>query len=212
MIPSLKTTAPKQNLFQFSVPPRFTSDLSDTLRLKTGSSSAVEVPFAGNPQPKVTWTYNDKPLSNKRIKTETIVNMTSMTLAKVIRNDSGPFKVTLENEHGQCSFTINLIVLDKPSPPTNLTVTGFSETSINLKWSEPEDDGGCEITGYVIEKREANKRSWTKVDEITEMELSCQGLTKDCQYVFRVAAKNECGLSDFVELSKPVTAKSEHGK
>ena len=85
--------------------------MSDTLRLKAGASSAIEIPFSGNPQPKVTWTYNDGPMPNKRIKTETIVNMTSMTLAKVVRSDTGPYKVTLENDSGQCSFTINVIVV-----------------------------------------------------------------------------------------------------
>lgn len=86
--------------------------MADTLTLKAGSSTALEIPFSANPQPKVTWTYNDGQFPDKkRMKSETIYNMTSMTLAKAIRSDSGNYKVTLNNESGECSFTIKIIVL-----------------------------------------------------------------------------------------------------
>lgn len=88
--------------------------MSDSLVLKAGSSAAIEVPFTANPQPKVTWSYNDgKFTDSRRIKDQTIHNMTSMTLAKVVRNDSGNYKVELTNEHGSCNFTVKVIVLGK---------------------------------------------------------------------------------------------------
>jgi len=37
--------------------------------------------------------------------------MTSLTMAKVVLKDAGNYKVTLENENGQASFTVKLIVL-----------------------------------------------------------------------------------------------------
>ena len=86
--------------------------MADTLTLKAGSSTAIELPFSANPQPKVTWTYNDGHFPDKkRMKSETIYNMTSMTIAKVIRNDSGNYKVALSNDNGECNFTIKIIVL-----------------------------------------------------------------------------------------------------
>lgn len=51
---------------------------------------------------------------------------------------------------------------DKPGPPEKLKVTSVSERSVSLKWSEPQSDGGCDITGYVIEEREAMRRSWNR--------------------------------------------------
>ena len=33
---------------------------------------------------------------------------------------------------------------------------------MSLKWSEPQYDGGSEITSYIVEEREAIKRSWNR--------------------------------------------------
>ena len=96
-----------------AAPPKFTkSDMEETMTLKAGQSTAIEIPCSGYPQPKVTWQYNKTKLPDvKRIREETIIGMTSLTLAKVIRTDSGSYTVTLENEFGQASFTVKLIVL-----------------------------------------------------------------------------------------------------
>ena len=88
--------------------------MEDQLILKAGQSTAIELPFSGNPPPKVKWTYNDGPLPDvRRTKDETTKTMTSLTLAKVIRKDAGRYKVSLENEHGKASFGIKVIVIGK---------------------------------------------------------------------------------------------------
>lgn len=96
-----------------TVPPRFTKELAEkTLTLPVGGSTAVELPFAASPQPKVTWSFNGGKLPDpKRFKTDTISAMTSLTMAKVVRNDAGKFTVTIENEHGKCELTVTLVVL-----------------------------------------------------------------------------------------------------
>ena len=86
--------------------------MKDTVTLNVGASHVLELPFSANPMPKVTWTYNDTNLPDaKRFKSTTIIGMTSLTMAKVILKDAGNYKVTLENENGQASFTVKLIVL-----------------------------------------------------------------------------------------------------
>ena len=88
----------------------------------------------------------------------------------------------------------------------------MTEDSISLKWEEPEDDGGCLITSYVLEKREAHKMSWDKAGKTEVEEFTAGSLTEGQQYAFRVAAKNEIGTGPFVELSKTVAPKSLFGK
>lgn len=86
--------------------------MNDTLTLNAGASTAIEIPFTANPQPKVTWNFNNGNLPDpKRIKSQTINNMTSLTMAKVVLKDAGDYKVTLANENGDTSFTIKVIVL-----------------------------------------------------------------------------------------------------
>ena len=80
--------------------------------LKAGQSTAFEIPFKGNPQPKVTWTYNGEALpQEKRIESETIYNMTTLRLGKVKRSDTGNYTLTLDNSAGKVSITIKLTVM-----------------------------------------------------------------------------------------------------
>ena len=96
----------------FAAPPKFGGDIKDTLTLNAGASHVLELPFSANPMPKVTWTFNDASLPDaKRFKSQTIIGMTSLTMAKVVLKDAGNYKVTLENENGQATFTVKLIVL-----------------------------------------------------------------------------------------------------
>ena len=96
----------------YAAAPKFGGDMKDTVTLNVGASHVLELPFSANPMPKVTWTYNDTNLPDaKRFKSTTIIGMTSLTMAKVILKDAGNYKVTLENENGQASFTVKLIVL-----------------------------------------------------------------------------------------------------
>ena len=67
---------------------------------------------------------------------------------------TGPYSVEIANKHGSCIFTIELIVIDKPSAPENLKVTKVMETEVSVQWEEPRDDGGANVFNYVIEKKE----------------------------------------------------------
>ncbi len=101
---------------------------------------------------------------------------------------------------------------DKPGPCENFKVTGVTENSVALKWDDPKDDGGCLITQYVVEHREAVKRSWTRDGTSTENEYTAIALTEGTNYIFQVAAENECGVGEFVELSKAIVPKSQFGE
>ena len=101
---------------------------------------------------------------------------------------------------------------DKPSAPENLRVTGFTENTVSLKWEEPKDDGGCLISQYVVEHREGLKRAWTRDGTCTEEEYTAIALTEGGKYIFHVAAENEVGVGEFVELKKAVIPKSQHGE
>ena len=98
-----------------AVPPSFTLDDSvKNITLKAGESKIIEIPIVGSPQPKATWQYKKGDLPDlKRYKTQTITNMTCLTLGKVRREESGPYTLTLENSLGKATVTINLTVLGK---------------------------------------------------------------------------------------------------
>lgn len=47
---------------------------------------------------------------------------------------------------------------DRPLPPKNLVVTDIKADSCYLTWDTPEDNGGSEITNYILEYRDASKK------------------------------------------------------
>ena len=83
---------------------------------------------------------------------------------------------------------------------------------MSLTWGVPKDDGGCEITGYVVEKREASKRTWTRVTDTEELHAMADDLVEGQGYMLRVAAENEVGVGEFVELDRAATPKNQFGK
>ena len=103
-------------------------------------------------------------------------------------------------------------VLAKPGPPVNLTVTSSTETSVSLKWEEPKSDGGSPVTGYVVEQRVAAKKTWNKVDTTSSMEYTVGSLSGGSEYVLHVAAQNEVGVGDFVEITQAVRAQPGAGE
>jgi titin len=82
-----------------------------------------------------------------------------------------------------------------PNPPTisSFTVGG---TSITLFWTPPENNGGSEITGYLIEEilpDSSIQPSGTVAGSITSIQLL--GLTTGQSYTYRVVAINSIGNS-----------------
>lgn len=52
---------------------------------------------------------------------------------------------------------------DKAGAPRDLTAAEIWCSNVLLKWEPPVDDGGYEITYYIIEMMEVKSGSWTKV-------------------------------------------------
>ncbi len=65
-----------------------------------------------------------------------------------------------------------LCFADKPGPPRDITVRGVTESSATLRWSPPEQDGGSDITGYTVERREGFKRTWQHVGTTASTQIT----------------------------------------
>ena len=115
-------------MFPTSVPPKIFVDkkYDETIYLYAGQSTAFEVPFTGNPQPKVTWTFNGGDLPDKkRMEAETIYNMTTIRMGHVQRSDTGDYSVTLANDNGKATITIKLVVLGEPTTFFPVTIVSM---------------------------------------------------------------------------------------
>jgi DNA-directed RNA polymerase III subunit RPC5 len=89
-----------------------------------------------------------------------------------------------------------------------MAVKEVSTDAIVIEWKPPVDDGGLEISQYIIEKCEGEQKAWIKIADVDRsIESYClQKLTENSQYLFRVTAQNPVGVSEPLE-SDPVTIK-----
>uniref|UniRef100_A0A8C4YLU2 Titin n=1 Tax=Gopherus evgoodei TaxID=1825980 RepID=A0A8C4YLU2_9SAUR len=84
-----------------------------------------------------------------------------------------------------------------PNPPKSLEITSVTKDSMTLCWARPDSDGGNEISGYIIERREKNSLRWIRVNKkpVYDLRVKSLGLREGCEYEYRVYAENAAGLS-----------------
>uniref|UniRef100_A0A803VFH4 Titin n=1 Tax=Ficedula albicollis TaxID=59894 RepID=A0A803VFH4_FICAL len=191
-----------------------TADLSDISRqlitCKAGSTFTIDIPISGRPAPKVTWKLEEMRLKEtERVTIKTTKDRTTLTVKDSMRGDSGKYYLTLENTAGVKTFTVTVVVIGRPGPVTGpIEISSVSAESCVLTWKEPEDDGGSDITNYIVEKRESGTTAWQLVNSsvkrtqikvnftIYDTRLKVTGLMEGCQYQFRVTAVNAAGNSE----------------
>jgi len=174
---------------------------------KTSSTFSIDIPISGRPSPKVTWKLEEMKLKETdRVSIRTTNERTTLVVKDSKRGDSGKYYLILENAAGVKAFTVTALVVGRPSAPTGpVEISGVSSESCNLAWSEPADDGGTEITNYIVEKRESGSASWQVVNSsVKRTTIKVTHLTKYMEYTFRVCAENKFGVSKSIESAAVV--------
>lgn len=195
-----------------------TADLSSItnqlITCKLSNTFTIDIPISGRPAPKVTWKLEEMKLKETdRILIRTTKERTTLIVRDSKRSDSGKYYLILENAAGVMTFTVTVVVVGRPSPPTGpIEISGVSSESCTLSWSDPADDGGTDITNYIVEKRESGSASWQVVNSsVKRTTIKVTHLTKYMEYTFRVCAENKFGVSKSTE-SAPVVIEHPFGK
>ena len=71
-----------------------------------------------------------------------------------------------------------------------------SKHSVDLTWKEPADNGGSDITGYLIEKCDMTTNIWRRATTSTTTSTTVSCLEEHKEYKFRVIAENLVGISE----------------
>ncbi|MYB08063.1 MAG: hypothetical protein F4Y24_17115 [Gemmatimonadetes bacterium] len=108
------------------------------------------------------------------------------------------YRVRARNALGESAYSrvAKATTVDRPSAPRDL-LAEVAGSKVTLRWREPEDDGGGEISRYRVEISSDGRR-WSLVTaDATGLEwmvdVGGAGLTR----YFRVAAINEAGVGDW---------------
>lgn len=193
-------------------PPKLNLDvLNRRVRVRAGERIHVEIPFEGAPTPTVEWTKEGKRVVTNRFNSDVFSDLILFEIDNSNRLDSGKYKVTAQNEFGSDSGYLHVTVVDRPDPPVGPVVyTNIDRDTIKLQWNVPEDDGGCDITGYTIEKTEYGSNDWISCPGYaTNCAYTARGLVEGRKYRFRIRAENAIGVSDALE-GKHIEARSPY--
>ena len=86
-----------------------------------------------------------------------------------------------------------------PAVPTGLTVTTTTLTTASLSWTDPTDNGGATISGYVVQFKTLSALVWSTYsgNEFTGRSVIVRNLEPFTSYSFKVAASNEAGAGRY---------------
>lgn len=203
---------PSQNILIEEQPNKPCMDLGGVrdITVRAGEDFSIHVPYIGFPKPTASWFANDKILdeSDSRVFPKLTDDSASIIVKNSKRSDSGQYRLQLKNPSGFDTATINVKVLDRPGKPENLRADEFAGDALTLYWQPPKDNGGSDITNYVVEKKEARSSTWSKVSGyVTVPFIRIRNLTLGKEYEFRVFAENQYGQSEPAVTSEPIRAR-----
>uniref|UniRef100_A0A4W4EDF1 Titin n=1 Tax=Electrophorus electricus TaxID=8005 RepID=A0A4W4EDF1_ELEEL len=128
---------------------------------------------------------------------------TMYKVTKLLEGNEYTFRVMAVNSYGVSEPINTPSVLMKnpfvaPGSPQILEVTNIIRDSMTVCWRAPETDGGSEIVGYIIEKKDRSGIKWTRCNrqKVTDVCFRVQGLIEDHEYEFRVSAENAAGIGE----------------
>merc|ERR1712071_225006 len=183
--------------------------------------------IGGRPAPSVAWEHNGEELvhDDKRVIIEHdegdyihgVKGWTRITVKNTTRKDWGNYKIVAKNPAGTKHLSVPVNVRDISGPVEDLKLKEIDHSHAVLAWHLPADDGGCQIKGYYVQKRDMNMNAWLKVDTVQKPTIDIINVLENNTYVFKVSVLNECGKSEPVSLGpfviqdpKTPPARAEH--
>ncbi|XP_065135800.2 immunoglobulin-like and fibronectin type III domain-containing protein 1 isoform X1 [Paramisgurnus dabryanus] len=190
--------------------PEFNPDalqkFSNPVIVKAGQGASFKMPFQPQDSLEIKWFNKGSELNDGgSVKVIKESNLSRLQIKDCLRSDTGEIKIQLKNPFGSIEAVSSLIVLDKPGPPQGpLEVNGSTSSVLELKWNPPKDDGGSEVTNYIIERQQVGQNTWEKIGDISANHLTFRdrNVSRGKRYIYRIYAENLEGISEPMETEK----------
>ncbi|XP_048463917.1 myosin-binding protein C, slow-type [Rhincodon typus] len=171
-----------------------------------GNKFRLDIPVTGEPIPKIVWMKGEKAIleTGSRVRAESFSDHTSLVIDLAEKDDSGPYKIMVQNEAGKDSAQLKLKVVDVPDRPAPPIVTEVGGDWCSMTWNVPDYDGSSPILGYIIERKKKQSSRWMRLnfDLCKEMTFEPKNMIEGVPYEVRVFAVNAIGMSRPSEPSK----------
>ena len=184
--------------------------------LRYGDLLKIHANIGGTPLPSVIWYKDGIPIrAFGRTSIETYDTMASLVIKRVEKEDDGTYRCVARNKVGDAHAEFGVTITDVPTSPTGpIHIIEVQSEMITIEWGKPRDDGGAAIKYFIVERRETNRQSWSRVGRFdgNRTRCNCSSLIPGAGYHFRVYAENDVGQSKPLETEFPTTAKNQYGK
>ncbi|XP_036373540.1 myosin-binding protein C, slow-type-like isoform X3 [Megalops cyprinoides] len=188
----------------------------NTVIIVAGTKLRLEIPISGEPAPRVVWMKGERVIldTGSRVRAETFSDHTSLTIDITEREDTGNYKIVLQNEAGEDTATVKVKVVDIPDAPDAPLVPEVGGDWCLMTWETPHYDGGSPILGYFIERKKKQSSRWMRLnfDLCKETTFEPKKMIEGVPYEVRVFAVNAIGSSRPSEPSRafiPLAVTSE---
>ncbi|XP_066525660.1 myosin-binding protein C, slow-type [Hoplias malabaricus] len=188
----------------------------NTVTIVAGNKLRLEVPISGEPAPRVVWMKGERVIldTGSRVHAETFSDHTCLTIDVTEREDTGNYKIVLQNEAGEDTACVKIKVVDIPDAPGAPLVPEVGGDWCTMSWDPPLYDGGSPILGYFIERKKKQSSRWMRLnfDLCKETVFEPKKMIEGVPYEVRVFAVNAIGVSKPSEPSKsfvPLAVTSE---
>ncbi|NXC56464.1 TITIN protein, partial [Aleadryas rufinucha] len=188
-------------------PPTVELDVSVKAGIQVMAGQTIKIPatVTGRPTPTIVWALEEGELDKDRVVIENVGTKSELTIKNALRKDHGRYVITATNSSGSKSAGTRVEVFDVPGPVLDLKPVVTNRKMCLLNWSDPEDDGGSEITGFIVERKDAKMHTWRLAVDTERSKCDITGLIEGQEYKFRVSAKNKFGTGPPVEIG-PILA------
>ena len=144
------------------------------------------------------------------------VTETFIKVKRLVKNKEYVFRVKAVNKIGEGVPLESAPVQAKnpftvPSAPGKPHASSINKSSLLLSWGRPESDGGNEITGYFIERKDKKSQTWVHATRlpVPNLHRKINDLYEGKSYQFRISAKNDAGVGPTSEISDLITCVEE---
>ncbi|XP_041849575.1 receptor-type tyrosine-protein phosphatase F-like isoform X2 [Melanotaenia boesemani] len=167
------------------VPPRFAIQPTDQEVMPGGSVSLTCV-AVGSPMPYVKWMMGGKDLTQED---EMPIGRNVLEVTNI--HESANYTCIGMSSLGIIEATAQVTVKALPKPPTSVTVTETTATSVTLTWDSGNPD---QVSYYMIQYRaKSSDNGYQEVERVATTRYSIGGLSPYSEYEFRVMAVNNIG-------------------
>ncbi|XP_064868260.1 titin-like [Oncorhynchus nerka] len=173
--------------------------------IRAGEPLILPALVTGRPPPDIKWTKDDGPPDKNHVEIENVGKESILSIKAATRKDPGKYQISARNNSGIKSTWTRVEVMDVPGPVLDLKPVVVTRKLMILNWSDPDDDGGSDLTGFIIERRDPKMHTWRQPIETPSSKCEIVGIVEGQEYIFRVVAKNKFGCGPPVDLG-PIAA------